>query len=267
MLIHKSILKYIVSAVFLITLTAILFYVEQDHIVSIILGVAVLGICQWYFFTSFNEERSSDRNILWSVGIIARFIAVMAFPLLSDDIYRFYWDGQLWLQGLNPYHHIPAEMLQKNMVPGELVSVYDQLNSPQYYTVYPPTSQFFYVIGALLSSSIYQFSIVLGVLLMLFDILSMRILWSWFSTDKKSMRYAVWYFLSPLVIIEGIGNLHFEVVMLSLLLVAIHYTFKPLRPLRAGLAIAGSVMTKLHSLISVPFLFLAQPLILSLIHI
>ena len=51
--------------------------------------------------------------LLAGIGIACRVIFMPAIPNLSQDFYRFIWDGQLMVQGVNPYLFTP-EMLLSN---------------------------------------------------------------------------------------------------------------------------------------------------------
>ena len=41
--------------------------------------------------------------LIWAVAILARLALLPLAPELSDDIYRYLWDGHLLTQGVNPY--------------------------------------------------------------------------------------------------------------------------------------------------------------------
>ncbi|MGE3800016.1 MAG: hypothetical protein AB7H80_03265 [Candidatus Kapaibacterium sp.] len=72
--------------------------------------------------------------------LVALLLRALTFPLqpsLSDDAWRYLWDGRLLLNGFNPYHHIPADTA--------LAELHDQLFALQGYpetnTIYPPVAQ------------------------------------------------------------------------------------------------------------------------------
>jgi hypothetical protein len=45
---------------------------------------------------------------IWGVAILMRLVLLPLTPELSDDIYRYLWDGQVQLAGINPYRYAPA---------------------------------------------------------------------------------------------------------------------------------------------------------------
>src|SRR5262249_21495525 len=56
-------------------------------------------------------SRRWDAKALWvvlAVAALARMIAVFAPDTLSDDIYRYIWDGRVQAAGINPYRYVPA---------------------------------------------------------------------------------------------------------------------------------------------------------------
>ena len=74
-------------------------------------------------------------------GILFRIMLLFSLPNLSDDVYRFIWDGRLTANGINPFSHLPTEIIQMPPVNGITKELFGQLNSPDYYTIYPPVLQ------------------------------------------------------------------------------------------------------------------------------
>lgn len=133
-------------------------------------------------------------------------------PLLSDDVYRFIWDGHLSISGINPFLYLPSEL-------SSYPDLFPKLNSPQYYSVYPPLKQYIFAISAFLAGGSEELNIFWLRLFVLFSMLSgfyffRKIL----SLLKKDEIGPYWLAFNPLILIESLGNLHFEVVVLSLLL-------------------------------------------------
>ena len=66
-----------------------------------------------FFFAYLLIERlASPFWLLAGLGIISRLVFLPAIPNLSQDFYRFLWDGRLLLQGINPYLVTPEAYLQ-----------------------------------------------------------------------------------------------------------------------------------------------------------
>src|SRR5262249_54615595 len=47
--------------------------------------------------------------VVLAVAAVARAIALFAPDTLSDDIYRYIWDGRVQAAGINPYRYVPAD--------------------------------------------------------------------------------------------------------------------------------------------------------------
>src|SRR5436190_18183056 len=85
-------------------------------------------------------RKESDVSF-WIVGaMIIRFVLLASWPSLSDDFYRFVWDGRLMNAGFNPFTSIPADMVLRGL-PGLDQNLFEELNSKNYYSVYPPVAQ------------------------------------------------------------------------------------------------------------------------------
>lgn len=89
--------------------------------------------------------RRGAREQIWllmGVALILRLAALVAPVSLSDDIWRYLWDGQVLLDGANPYAHRPeAYQAIRGEAFDERARWLEAMNSPDRYTVYPPLAQ------------------------------------------------------------------------------------------------------------------------------
>jgi SAM-dependent methyltransferase len=147
------------------------------------------------------------------VAIAARMIVFPLPPTLSDDGYRYVWDGQVQLQGFNPYQYRPSEFVATDAVDQAL---YERLNSPQYYSVYPPASQVVFVSATAIARGdprlAWYYIKACLVLLEGIGLLALSRL-----TGPAAMALYAWH---PLPIIEIAGQGHTEGGMVGLMLMA-----------------------------------------------
>lgn len=198
------------------------------------------------------NERIGFYPLLW-LALILRALLLFTHPALSDDIYRFLWDGGLWHLGINPLDMTPSQLVESGVeIPVFMSELYPLLNSRDYHTIYPPLNQlFFYISAAFMEYGLETAVLVFKLLLLTFECFAI-----WFFVKLSQLlafkRSFIWlYLLNPLVIIEVMGNCHFEGVMVSMLLLTIlqlHY----LKTSTAGLTTAMAVNAKLLPLMFVP---------------
>ncbi len=140
------------------------------------------------------DQRS--RLSWWVIGLalVAR-LAVLPLPfVLSDDAYRYLWEGRVQNAGFNPYRYAPdAE---------ELTPLRDdnwqRVAHKEVPTIYSPLVLLVFRLGAALADSPVIFKFIFAG----FDLLTLGVLWRW-----RGSQAWVWA-LSPLVIIEFAGSGH-----------------------------------------------------------
>lgn len=201
-------------------------------------------------------------NLSWKliliVGIVVRLVLFAGLPTLSDDFYRFIWDGRLLIAGISPFAQLPSWYMQaENSLSGLDSSLFQLLNSPDYYTVYPPVSQFIFWLSALVSSSVVGSVLVMRLVIVGADLFNFFHIKKLLASYQKSDSLTALYFLNPLVILELTGNLHFEGIMLSFVLLVILF-HRTQRDIPAGLALAGGVATKLIPLAMAPLFIVSD---------
>lgn len=192
---------------------------------------------------------------LLTLGILLRFALLFAFPLLSDDVYRFIWDGRLVASGYNPFVELPAYyLLPDNVVAGLTPELYERLNSPEYHTIYPSVAQAVFTLAVWLSpGSWYGAAVVMKLFLFLAELGSLWLLWRLLPVFSLPRTRLLLYWLNPLVIVEIVGNLHFEGAMICFLLLSLYLLTRSRYGGAAG-AMALSVASKLLPLMLLPFL-------------
>lgn len=213
-------------------------------------------LCGVYFIIVRQSLTASRLAFYLVLAVLLRMLLLPSFPLLSDDIYRFIWDGHLLREGISPFEHLPEYYAQNGFaVPGLSRELYSSLNSPHYYTVYPPTAQFtFWCAVLLFPQSWLGAATVMRFFLLLFEIGSIFFLVRLLQHFRIPVQNALLYALNPLIIIEITGNLHFEGGMIFFLLAAIYFLVKKHRLFASAGLFALSVASKLLPLLFLPFL-------------
>ena len=203
-------------------------------------------------------QRGNDRlhaGIGITAGILIRIALVFALPNLSDDFYRFIWDGRLNLAGHNPFEFTPTEFLVAMPEGGapEWQALYASLNSKDYYSVYPPLIQGIFAAAVALGGTLEGSIIWLKAFIVLAECGTLWFMYRICRRFHLPHRAILVYALNPLVIMELSGNIHFEAVM-TFFLIGLIWMLMLSRPLSASALMAMAILTKILPVIAFPFL-------------
>ena len=112
------------------------------------LYTVLFAIYYWAFLW-----RPISLQLAWGLTLALgfRLLLLFATPELSDDFYRFVFDGHLIKNGLNPYSYLPTEAVEKlGSRDSEFWSLLlVQMNSSAYYSIYPPLNQLVFWLASL----------------------------------------------------------------------------------------------------------------------
>ena len=226
------------------------YQLERTDFVKL-LGLFIVLFLLCYKLVQF--EKWNFKFIL-SIGILSRLVFLFTIPNLSQDFYRFIWDGELVSHFLNPYLNVPNTLIEESdLVIANAEELYNGMGglSARHYSNYPPLNQLIFAISALLGSkSILGSVIAMRTVIIFADIGILYFGRKLLKNINQSPHLIFWYFLNPLVIIELTGNLHFEGVMLFFFVWAL-YLLSVHKWQWAAVAYACSISVKL-----VPLLFL-----------
>jgi hypothetical protein len=138
-------------------------------------------------------------------------------------------------------------------------TLYPLLNSPHYFTVYPPVCQTIFVIATqLFPNSIYGSAVWMKLILGLFDMGSIILIQKILKQNDLPAKNVLLYALNPLIIIELCGNAHFEAAMIFFFLLGIYY-WNQQKMGFAAIAMAFSIASKLLPLLFLPFFVFWKP--------
>ena len=244
-----------VIGILLIVFTYLLgFTVEQNDFWKIIAFYSTFFFIYLMVIWKLQPFNRSTLYFFIGLSILLRLILVFSMPNLSNDVYRFIWDGRLMVQGYNPFDHLPLYYLENETgLKGITPQLYESFGSKNFYTVYPPVAQaqfgsacWFFPQDAYWSSvfmKIWLFIFEIGTILLIIKLLNKFRL-----PDKNVLLYA----LNPLILFEIMGNLHFEGAMIFFLLLAV-WLFTVEKFNWSAVAFALSICSKLLTILFLPF--------------
>jgi hypothetical protein len=194
-------------------------------------------------------------RVLLLFGIVYRLIFVFSIPALSDDFFRFFWDGILIINRINPFLYVPSDIIENPAIniPELRNALFTALNSPEYHTIYPPVSQFVFWISAYLGEgNIFKAVLIMKSFIFVAEMGTIYLLWSLLKFYKLKKELTLFYILNPLIVIELTGNLHFEALMIVFVLLAVFYISRR-QWIGGAMAFALAIAAKLTPLLLLPF--------------
>ncbi len=247
------------SATLLISLSVILYFLFAYFLERIDFNsLLFLWISLFTCFYLLMKNNATHISTLVGLTVLFRLIFLFAIPNLSQDFYRFIWDGRMILEGLNPYLSLPQTFIEQGIYPiPEALNLYDGMGkmNGSHYTNYPPINQLCFVVaGIIANKSIFGSVIVLRIIIILADIGILYFGKKILEKANLPIKNIFWYLLNPFIIIELTGNLHFEPLMLFFLIWSI-YKLQQQKWLWSSVLLACSISVKLIPLLFLPLFF------------
>lgn len=182
--------------------------------------------------------------IVLGLGLLARILLIPTAPTLSEDLYRYLWDGHLVAHGVNPYPHAPSDPA---LAPyrNRLLA---RLNHADVPTIYPPAAQLLFAATAAVSETPVAWKLML---LALETLLTMSLLRLLRRRGLPPERLLLYYW-NPLVLVESFGSGHVDLAAAAFLLLALWMVEERHRA-RAGISFALAILTKLTPALLIPY--------------
>ncbi|WP_436517595.1 glycosyltransferase 87 family protein [Ekhidna sp. To15] len=241
---------YTFLAIYILAIFSIGNWIERHASFTLILAYSSA-----FFSYIFLLQKQENDRLLFNAGIIIRVLLFLSLPTLSDDLYRFIWDGTLLKNGIHPFEALPGSYLNQG-IEGISQELFEKLNSPNYFTIYPPLNQLIFWVSVTIAKGDWLVSAnTIRIILYAADVGSFFLLRRLLQHYGKSQSLAYWFWLNPLVILEFTGNLHFEGLVIFFVLLGV-YCFEKNKKWFSAIGFGLAIGTKLLPLIYLPFLFL-----------
>lgn len=192
-------------------------------------------------------------------ALISFFGYVYATPKLSNDIYRYLWDGLLVKNEFNPYIYVPSDWKLHDLQEANM-ALYKKVDWKDKFTPYPPFSQYIFATAHTFYD---RFGLVGGKFIFALPfLLSAFFIYYFFDkipiekegisqyiTGKK--LYAA-FILNPLLLLEIVGNSHLDGWVVFFMIVGL-YLFEKKKYILFSIVWALAILTKVYPLIFVPY--------------
>ena len=181
-------------------------------------------------------------------GTLLRISILFAPPYLSDDIYRYVWDGRVQAAGINPYRFVPddeqLESLQDNRI-------YPRINRSDYApTIYPPVAQTIFLAATRVSESItWMKTVMFG-----FEALAVWMLVRLLASLRLPPERVLIYAWNPLTVWEFAGSGHVDAAAIAFLVLALWMRRRNL-PALTGITLACATLIKFYPAVIFPALY------------
>ncbi|HLP27823.1 MAG TPA: glycosyltransferase 87 family protein [Candidatus Didemnitutus sp.] len=196
---------------------------------------------------------SRRRSIIrWGYGGVAIVMLALStrYDVLSDDAYRYRWDGWVVAHGVDPYSHAPADTALKDLgyVSGNGSSYPSVVPYGHLRTIYPPGAQV--VLGAITLISKTDERVFKMIWWGIIVVLLLSIL----RMVREEHRALLLVVVScPVVLLHGIMDIHLDVLMALLTAIAIILNGRD-RPLLASIVLACAITVKFLPVLAIPIL-------------
>jgi hypothetical protein len=194
-----------------------------------------------------SRNREPFRGVLafvFAIAILCRIVNLNSEPTLSNDIYRYLWEGRVIEAGMNPFSHPPSapelEFLQDEN--------YESINHKHLETIYPPLAQGAFFCGVLLKPDLFGQKLIFT----LFDMATMVVILMLLLATGRNPALCAVYGWSPLVVTEFSGSGHVDSLGIFLLMAAALLFQRRFR-LFGFVSLALSFLAKYVSAVLLPF--------------
>ncbi len=219
----------------------------------ILLAQALLGLSLGLFAVGRRLRplpRGAWAGLLVAAGL-ARAVMLLGpgdtFPL-SDDVYRYVWDGKVRAHGINPYRYSPDAPQLRHLRDG---AIYPHINYPEVPTIYPPLAQnLFTLIWRAGGDRTLPFKLASA----LFEVLTLLLLRRWLGAVAAPPVNLLLYLFSPLVLVEFYFSAHLDILAMPFFVGAL-IAVQGDRAGLCGAALALATMVKHLGFFFTPALF------------
>lgn len=169
--------------------------VSEMESLALVIAIYVL----WGMLAIVLPIRISKIRCFLTTTILMHLCCIGMPLILSDDLYRYLWEGRLVLQGGNPYVNSPDSF-------STMDGVRELVNHPSIAAIYPPLAQVTFAMVSLISYT----PIAMQCFFALVNVCTAYGIWVYIRENHGDVRLAWLYAVHPLSIVESAGMAHLD---------------------------------------------------------
>ncbi len=208
---------------------------------GLFMGVYLGAFAGWLSVWVLWPRGRGQIGLLWALAIATRLL-MLPFPV-GDDVFRYVWEGQIQVEGFNPYRLAPDAP--------ELEHLRDEgwrgINHKEIPAIYPPLAQLVFRATA----NVWADGRSLRLVFTAADLVTLLLLSQLAQALGLARRHLVLYALNPIVLVYVAGEAHLDPLYLVFLIGAL-LAHARRRPGLAFLLLGFSIMAKLVALLFLP---------------
>jgi alpha-1,6-mannosyltransferase len=247
---------------------------KRSNLLLIVLGCALLAVYLWslrahstadivwflqlvliasvlYIAASFLMIRTQPSHstllVVLVFAVLFRLSLLFTPPYLSDDIYRYVWDGRVQAAGVNPYRYAPSDPALEHLRDDK---IYPRINHNYAPTIYPPVAEAIWFLTTRVSESVtwMKITVVLFEGIAIWAILQLLGL---LGLPRHRILIYAWH---PLTVWEFAGSGHLDAIAIAFIALALLSHVRKAEA-ASGLTLACAGLVKLFPAVLLPALY------------
>ncbi len=186
--------------------------------------------------------------LILATAVLLRVGALAAPVYLSDDIYRYIWDGRVQAAGINPYRYIPTDT---HLAPLRDAAIFPNINRNNYApTIYPPVAQMLFLAATRFGETVPLMKLML-VVVEAIAIGALLLVLRALGAPRENILLYAWH---PLPVWEIAGSGHIDAAVVAFVSLALAGAVSG-RRVWSGAALAAATLVKFFPLVLAPALW------------
>jgi alpha-1,6-mannosyltransferase len=186
--------------------------------------------------------------LILATALLLRLGALAAPVYLSDDVYRYIWDGRVQGAGINPYRYIPTDPV---LAPLRDEAIFPNINRNNYApTIYPPVAQMLFLLAHCFGETVLAVKLIF-IAIEAVGIGALLLVLRATGAPKEHILLYAWH---PLPVWEIAGSGHIEAAVVAFVALALAAAVTGRRAW-SGAALGAATLVKFFPLILMPALW------------
>jgi len=218
-----------------------------------LIGYGLASVPFIYIWRRATDYKDIRNGLLYLVvaAVITRCVLLTVPPVLSEDIWRYIWDGLVQWGGHSPYEFSPSDAhLDSFSKLNELEILRSRIGHADVATIYLPTGQATFALATLFGPSL----LTMRMVMVAADIITICTLWAWLKHRNVNPGITVIFAFLPLSVIESSVGGHIDSVGVAFLVLGLYLCERTRISLGAG-SIVLSIGTKLIPIVLIAHYF------------